>query len=280
MWKGRRPDELTAREREVLRLVRLGLTNEEIASRLGVTVAGAKYHVSQILSKLGVATREEAAAWRPEPQRAGYLKWALISGLGAIGAIAASAFVLAVPHGGNDVQLESQVLAGESDVKATASSSSSVSTSRPMPLATPARPTASSQITLATTAATDLYLDPENASEATPTPSAEPTPTTESFETPRPMVCACSGIQGRATQSPVLPPGSSPAPYQATIAIWNADRTQQVLEFTTDPHGKFRVMLPEGQYYIDPQGPAEPLGVTVPANGFVAVTIDYDTGIR
>ena len=55
-------DELTAREREVLDLVRLGLTNEEIAGRLGVTEAGVKYHVSQILSKLGVATREEAAA--------------------------------------------------------------------------------------------------------------------------------------------------------------------------------------------------------------------------
>ena len=55
-------DELTAREREVLDLVRPGLTNDEIAGRLGITEAGAKYHVSQILSKLGVATREEAAA--------------------------------------------------------------------------------------------------------------------------------------------------------------------------------------------------------------------------
>jgi DNA-binding CsgD family transcriptional regulator len=54
--------ELTAREREVLDLVRLGLTNEEVAGRLGITEAGAKYHVSQILSKLGVATREEASA--------------------------------------------------------------------------------------------------------------------------------------------------------------------------------------------------------------------------
>lgn len=57
-----RLDELTAREREVLDLVRLGLTNEEIAGRLGITEAGIKYHVSQILSKLGVSNREEAAA--------------------------------------------------------------------------------------------------------------------------------------------------------------------------------------------------------------------------
>jgi DNA-binding CsgD family transcriptional regulator len=55
-------DDLTEREREVLALLRLGLTNEEIAGRLNITLDGAKYHVSQILSKLGVATREEAAA--------------------------------------------------------------------------------------------------------------------------------------------------------------------------------------------------------------------------
>jgi DNA-binding CsgD family transcriptional regulator len=58
---GERPDDLTAREREVLGLVRLGLTNEEIAQRLGITRDGAKYHVSQILSKLGVSSREEAS---------------------------------------------------------------------------------------------------------------------------------------------------------------------------------------------------------------------------
>src|SRR5881409_4178337 len=45
-----------------LDLLRIGLTNEEIAQRLGITVAGAKYHVSQILSKLDVESREEAAA--------------------------------------------------------------------------------------------------------------------------------------------------------------------------------------------------------------------------
>jgi DNA-binding CsgD family transcriptional regulator len=56
------PDALTAREREVLGFLRLGLTNDEIASRLSISLDGAKYHVSQILSKLGVATREEGAS--------------------------------------------------------------------------------------------------------------------------------------------------------------------------------------------------------------------------
>lgn len=70
MPRARRLDSLTEREQAVLALVRRGLTNEEIASSLGITVAGAKYHVSQILDKLGVASREEAAAWQPrEPRR-------------------------------------------------------------------------------------------------------------------------------------------------------------------------------------------------------------------
>ena len=52
--------ELTSREREVLDLLGLALTNEQIAERLGISLDGAKYHVSQILSKLSVSRREEA----------------------------------------------------------------------------------------------------------------------------------------------------------------------------------------------------------------------------
>jgi Tol biopolymer transport system component len=50
----------------VLELIRHGLTNEQIARRLGLTVDGAKYHVSEIITKLGVSGREEAAAWAVE----------------------------------------------------------------------------------------------------------------------------------------------------------------------------------------------------------------------
>ncbi|MEX2158339.1 MAG: LuxR C-terminal-related transcriptional regulator [Dehalococcoidia bacterium] len=63
------PDVLTPREWEVHALLREGLSNEEIAERLGISLAGAKYHVSEILSKLGVASREEAAAIEPERRR-------------------------------------------------------------------------------------------------------------------------------------------------------------------------------------------------------------------
>jgi DNA-binding CsgD family transcriptional regulator len=65
------PGVLTPREQEVMTLLREGLTNREIAERLGISLNGARYHVSEILSKLGVSTREEAARWQQEqsPQR-------------------------------------------------------------------------------------------------------------------------------------------------------------------------------------------------------------------
>src|SRR5438093_100831 len=90
--RGKRdPEALTGREREVLSLIRLGLTNEEIAERLGITLDGAKYHVSQILSKLGVATRDEAAAWTPE-RRWRWVAWPLAAkAAGAATVIAAIA---------------------------------------------------------------------------------------------------------------------------------------------------------------------------------------------
>jgi DNA-binding CsgD family transcriptional regulator len=69
MRRGRRPysDVLTPREQEVLGLIRQGLTNEKIAERLGISFSGARYHVAEILSKLGVSSRREAALWSPEP---------------------------------------------------------------------------------------------------------------------------------------------------------------------------------------------------------------------
>ena len=55
-------DSLTAREREVLKLMADGLTNADIAERLVIGVATVKTHVSSIISKLAVSTRTEATA--------------------------------------------------------------------------------------------------------------------------------------------------------------------------------------------------------------------------
>jgi len=53
---------LTEREREVLSLLVKGLTNQEIAQRLSVSANTAKFHVSNVLTKLGAASRTEAVA--------------------------------------------------------------------------------------------------------------------------------------------------------------------------------------------------------------------------
>ena len=106
------PDILTPREWEVLALLREGLSNESIAGRLDITERTAKYHVSEILGKLGVSSREEAAAWQPEEGRPWWqtagapvgLFWrkasfALPSGLSSV-ALALSAGLFTVALGG------------------------------------------------------------------------------------------------------------------------------------------------------------------------------------
>jgi NarL family two-component system response regulator LiaR len=52
--------DLTEREREVLSLMVEGLNNTQIAGRLTVSPSTIKSHVSNVLSKLGVASRTEA----------------------------------------------------------------------------------------------------------------------------------------------------------------------------------------------------------------------------
>jgi NarL family two-component system response regulator LiaR len=55
-------NDLSAREREVLGLMKLGLSNRAIAERLVISASTVDFHVSNILGKLGVATRTEAVA--------------------------------------------------------------------------------------------------------------------------------------------------------------------------------------------------------------------------
>jgi DNA-binding CsgD family transcriptional regulator len=53
---------LTAREREVVALVALGLSNDEIGDRLVVSPATAKTHVSRAMTKLDVRDRAKLVA--------------------------------------------------------------------------------------------------------------------------------------------------------------------------------------------------------------------------
>ncbi|MCE2440705.1 MAG: response regulator transcription factor [Candidatus Latescibacteria bacterium] len=56
------PDALTARQKEVLKLIATGLLNKEIADRLYISERTVKFHVSEILAKLGAGNRTEAVA--------------------------------------------------------------------------------------------------------------------------------------------------------------------------------------------------------------------------
>ncbi len=63
---GALPAGLTRREGEVLRLVAQGLTNREIADRLFISERTVEHHVSNLLGKLGVTSRAQAAVFAVE----------------------------------------------------------------------------------------------------------------------------------------------------------------------------------------------------------------------
>lgn len=56
------PDHLTPRETEMWRMVSLGMSNDEIATELCLSVCTVKYHVGNLFRKIGVRSRAQAAA--------------------------------------------------------------------------------------------------------------------------------------------------------------------------------------------------------------------------
>lgn len=55
-----RGSQLTEREREILRLVASGHTNKAVASAIGITERTVKFHVGEILARLGASNRAQA----------------------------------------------------------------------------------------------------------------------------------------------------------------------------------------------------------------------------
>jgi DNA-binding NarL/FixJ family response regulator len=59
-------DQLTAREREVLRLIARGYTSREIARELTISTKTVETHVSSVLRKLQLSTRHQLTRWAAE----------------------------------------------------------------------------------------------------------------------------------------------------------------------------------------------------------------------
>jgi DNA-binding NarL/FixJ family response regulator len=56
-------DQLTTREREVLRLIARGFAYKQVARRLGISIKTVETHVSSVLRKLQLSSRYELARW-------------------------------------------------------------------------------------------------------------------------------------------------------------------------------------------------------------------------
>lgn len=107
----RRRVELTDRQREVLALIERGCTNYEIAQALGISLEGAKYHIREIMTKLGADSREEAvqlwrererARRRPSLRAIFALPWVRIAGAAGAAAIVVAVVVAALAFADGD----------------------------------------------------------------------------------------------------------------------------------------------------------------------------------
>jgi len=56
-------EQLTRRERDILKLITLGMTNKAIARKLSITESTVKVHVKHLLKKMKLNSRVEAAVW-------------------------------------------------------------------------------------------------------------------------------------------------------------------------------------------------------------------------
>ncbi len=86
------PGLLTPAEERVLAHLRDGLSNPEIAARLGVSPDAVKFHVSHMLAKLDLPDRHALAAWPPGPSGVGERSWPVAT------------FVLALRRGASAVR--------------------------------------------------------------------------------------------------------------------------------------------------------------------------------
>lgn len=218
------PGPLTRREQEVLALIRKGLSNAQIADSLYIARETVKWHVSEILSKLGVETREEAAAWPRGESGEGWLKrlagGALLLKIAGAGVVAGT-LVGTAAFGWAVIQTEGNSGGGDSVAEAASPRDGNltkvVAESTPSPVE---GLTGETQPTPTTTANPDLT--------ASPTPTAiSPTPLVSPLSTP--------------TQPPILGPTPTPSPPATFVRCfndWDCDGWSDSLEqqYGSDPY--------------------------------------------
>jgi hypothetical protein len=110
--------------------------------------------------------------------------------------------------------------------------------------------------------------------------------------TSTPEVKGKSGITGISLLGPVCPveknppdPACAPRPYPALIIVKTADGKNEVTRFNTDQNGEFKINLPAGTYFLEPQsGKVFPRGieqtVVVKSGIFTPINLNFDSGIR
>ena len=147
----RHPDILTPAEWRVLEELREGGTNAEIAVRLGVSPDAVKYHISNMLGKLGLDDGHRLATWRPEEQKRRLLGllavpaaltfigrpllWGAVV-LGAFAVSGATVVLLVVVFGDRDKER----LVVAPDARGTPTASAGTPEPRPQPTAPPPAP--------------------------------------------------------------------------------------------------------------------------------------------
>ncbi len=230
------PDILTPAEWRVLREIRTGASNAEIAVRLGLGNATVKFHIRNIRNKLELTDRADLVAWRGEPQadaQPASRRWMLAPiGLlvGYWKTVVAGAAITVVGGGAIAAGVLAYTIVNEEEPAASPRDEpASAATASP----TPAPGEATSPPATAAPSATDTPV-------ATPEPTVEPTPPPVATETPGETPTRQAGEEGEPS---VTFWGDVPEAEQATVRTRVAD----VVQFFDE---RFGVRVPNLEVHV------------------------------